>query len=583
MKKHLRIISVLITCLIVTSIVLSSCSSSETGVKVTGVSISGTGVHDGVLNLQIGQRDIPLSASVRPSNADDKSVTWMSEDENVVTVSETGVLSIVGEGTTKVTAKSGEVSDSITVTVSAAVEVESVRFNQEVYTCVVPTNDTGTLDLSGEVIVGPADATDKTIVWSVEPADDLVVINAQGMIIVSSAVNIDTEYTITASSSADPSKSASAVLKLSHNEATGVVVRLSSNGAQKPASYVYEFSLDDRQFEKLYFVADPRPVGAAGSCVFKSENPEICDVVMVDEKGQTVGSSTQAYLDIKTEGETKITVSLAGTDVSKDILVRINPPAGYIFKDLNVLPDEISDDIDTSNWWDFNANPTPKTDSLFFSVQEPTNNLTLLGKDLDGTSWRSKMNPNQGNGAYVEDGGFCIVYTPWDWPLDNEQTNCYIYNTVHTPSGATAFRSQLRSQAGAYTAGVAKFRIRMADKNDLTNYIFLDVNGQRSAGFNAMPDRPIDDKASYENGAFDPQTGWIIIPGVTDFNIGEDYFYSTIPEEWRDRDVVIFIECDAMYEDDGFGHMIEGKCNQMLVCSLGFVSNANDPEEFAKH
>lgn len=90
----------------------------------------------------------------------------------------------------------------------------------------------------------------------------------------------------------------------------------------------------------------------------------------------------------------------------------------------------------------------------------------------------------------------------------------------------------------------------------------------------------MEDKVVYENGTFDPETGWFIIPGVPDYNIGEDVYFCTIPEEWRDRDVIIFIECDAMYEDDGFGNMIEGRNDQLMICSMGFVSNANDPEEF---
>jgi hypothetical protein len=582
MKMKNRFLSLVVVCLTVLSILLTACghAADPNAVKATGVSISGTGVNNGVLNLVIGGRDIPLSATVRPSNATDKSVTWQCSDENVVTVSAEGLLHIVGEGSATVTAKCGEVSDSITVNVSAVVEVTSISFSEESYQVVVPTSDPGMLDLTPYVTVLPENAANKNLIWSIAPADSMVTVNAQGIVIASPQADMEATYTVTATSAANADISASATITLGRTPATGIVVRLSSNGAQKPASYVYEFNLDDNKFEHLIFVAENRPVGSAGTCVFTSSNPEVCEIISVDEVGQPAESSGQAKLVIKGEGECVLTVTIAGTEVTKNILVKINPAAGYVIDGLNVLPSELQTTVDTTNWWDFNFNPSPKEDSLFYSVLEPAGNISLFYHGLDGTEWSSKMNQNQGNNAYVEDGGYCTVFTPWDWPLDNDQTNCYIFNTVHVPAGATTFRAQLRTQSGQYVSGMAKVRIRMVDKNDLSQQIFLDVNGQTVPGFTTMEGRPVEDKVAYENGAFDPETGWFLIPGVPDYNIGEDVYFCTIPEAWRDRDVIIFIECDALYESDGYGHMIEGRNDQLLICSMGFVSNANDPEEF---
>lgn len=582
MKMKNRVLSLVVVCLTIMSILLTACvpTVDPNVVKATGVSISGTGVNNGTLNLAIGGRDIPLSATVRPSNATDKSVVWQCSDENVVTVSAEGLLHIVGEGTATVTAKCGDVSDTIIVNVSAVVDVTSISFSEESYQVVVPTSDPGMLDLTPYVTVLPENAANKNIIWSIAPADSMVTVNAQGIVIASPQADMAATYTVTATSASNASVSASATITLGRTPATGIVVRLSSNGAQKPASYVYEFNLDDNKFEHLIFVAENRPVGSSGTCVFSSSNPEVCEIVSVDEVGNPVESSGQAKLVIKGEGECVLTVTIAGTEVTKNILVKINPAVGYVIDGLNVLPGELQDTVDTTNWWDFNFNPSPKEDSLFYSVLEPAGNISLFYHGLDGTEWSSKMNQNQGNNAYVEDGGYCTVFTPWDWPLDNDQTNCYIFNTVHVPAGATTFRAQLRTQSGQYVSGMAKVRIRMVDKNDLSQQIFLDVNGQTADGFTVMEGRPVEDKVAYENGAFDPKTGWFIIPGVPDYNIGEDIYFCTIPEEWRDRDVIIFIECDALYEDDGFGHMIEGRNDQLLICSMGFVSNANDTEEF---
>lgn len=580
MKK--RFILLLVVCISVMSLLLSACSptADPNAVKATGIAISGTGVNNGVLNLVIGGRDIPLTATVRPSNATDKTVTWTCSDENVVTVNAEGLIHIVGEGTATVTAKCGDVSDSITVNVTATVDVTSISFTEETYEVIVPSNDPGMLDLTPYVTVMPENAANKNIIWSIAPEDPMVTVNAQGIVIASPQADITATYTVTATSASNANVSASATITLGRTSATGIVVRLSSNGAQKPTSYVYEFNLDDNKFDSLIFVAENRPVGSEGTCIFTSSNPAVCDIIAVDEVGNAVESSNQGKLQINGEGEAVITVTIAGTEVSKNVLVKINPAAGYVIDGLNVLPGELQDTVDTTNWWDFNINPTPKEDSLFYSVLEPTGNLGLFYHGLDGTEWSSKMNQNQGNNAYIEDGGYCVVFTPWDWPLDNDQTNCYIFNTVHVPAGATTFRAQLRTQSGQYVSGMAKVRIRMVDKNNLSEQIFLDVNGQTASGFTAMEGRPLEDKVVYENGTFDPETGWFIIPGVPDYNIGEDVYFCTIPEEWRDRDVIIFIECDAMYEDDGFGNMIEGRNDQLMICSMGFVSNANDPEEF---
>lgn len=580
MKK--RFILLLVVCISVMSLLLSACSptADPNAVKATGIAISGTGVNNGVLNLVIGGRDIPLTATVRPSNATDKTATWTCSDENVVTVNAEGLIHIIGEGTATVTAKCGDVSDSITVNVTATVDVTSISFTEETYEVIVPSNDPGMLDLTPYVTVMPENAANKNIIWSIAPEDPMVTVNAQGIVIASPQADITATYTVTATSASNANVSASATITLGRTSATGIVVRLSSNGAQKPTSYVYEFNLDDNKFDSLIFVAENRPVGSEGTCIFTSSNPAVCDIIAVDEVGNAVESSNQGKLQINGEGEAVITVTIAGTEVSKNVLVKINPAAGYVIDGLNVLPGELQDTVDTTNWWDFNINPTPKEDSLFYSVLEPTGNLGLFYHGLDGTEWSSKMNQNQGNNAYIEDGGYCVVFTPWDWPLDNDQTNCYIFNTVHVPAGATTFRAQLRTQSGQYVSGMAKVRIRMVDKNNLSEQIFLDVNGQTASGFTAMEGRPLEDKVVYENGTFDPETGWFIIPGVPDYNIGEDVYFCTIPEEWRDRDVIIFIECDAMYEDDGFGNMIEGRNDQLMICSMGFVSNANNPEEF---
>ncbi len=576
MKKRILIV-VLISILAVCLLMACACQEQEPDVdniKATGISISGTGVNNGKLSVMTGNRNLTLTATVRPSDATDKTVVWTSSNPSVATVTDKGVVSFVAGGTTTITATCGEVSDSIEVTVNARIPVGSISFKQDSYQATILSGSGGTLDLSSEIIVEPSDATTKTVVWEISPADEFVAISAQGLVVINEFVSHDAEYTITATSTSDPEIKGSVKMTIAQPKAEDIVVRLASNGAAKKDGYVYEFYLDDKQFDSLWFVAEPRPVGTSSTCQFSSSNPEICDIEASD--------GNNAFLKINGVGDVVITVKC--DDIEKKVNVKINPEAGYIIDGLNVLESELQTTVDTTNYWNFNDNPQVKPGSAFYSKQEydSISKIGLYGTNVDGTTWNCKQNPNQGNGSYIEDGGWCVVFTTWDWPLDNEQTNAYLFNTIHTPEGATTIRLQLRTQADQYTSGMAKFRVRLVDRNDYSQQVFLDVHGQTEEWFTTNMDdrRTLEDKASYIGDSFDPTTGWIIIPGVPDYNIGEDYYFLTIPEEWRNRDVIMFIENDEMFNDDGFGHMVTGKCDKLLICSIAFVDGENDHEKF---
>ncbi len=68
-----------------------------------------------------------LVATVSPDNATDPTVTWESSDEAVATVSETGLVKAIAEGTATIKAKAGEKEATCAVTVAAAA-VPEVNF-----------------------------------------------------------------------------------------------------------------------------------------------------------------------------------------------------------------------------------------------------------------------------------------------------------------------------------------------------------------------------------------------------------------------------------------------------------------------
>ncbi len=90
----------------------------ETTIPVTSVSVSGDGVKDGKLSLKSGA-SVQLTATVNPSNATDRKVTWTSSDSSVANVMGTGVVTAGSKaGTATIKATAGGKSASVQVTVT---------------------------------------------------------------------------------------------------------------------------------------------------------------------------------------------------------------------------------------------------------------------------------------------------------------------------------------------------------------------------------------------------------------------------------------------------------------------------------
>ncbi len=75
------------------------------GLTTNAVPVSSVGLNKTSATLIIG-KTLTLSATVSPSNATNKSVTWESDDETVATVDEDGKVTAVAEGTASITVKS---------------------------------------------------------------------------------------------------------------------------------------------------------------------------------------------------------------------------------------------------------------------------------------------------------------------------------------------------------------------------------------------------------------------------------------------------------------------------------------------
>ena len=117
-----------------------------------------------------------LEASVYPSNAEDKTISWESSDTSVLTVSSTGSLTAVGVGTATITAKTSRgTSKKFTITVNE-VMAESISITNNETEILL--EDTQTLECE----FSPENTTDKTIEWS-SSDESVISVSSDGEII----------------------------------------------------------------------------------------------------------------------------------------------------------------------------------------------------------------------------------------------------------------------------------------------------------------------------------------------------------------------------------------------------------------
>ena len=141
-------------------------------VKVTAPTISVTGVtlNKSTLNLVIGESSIVV-ATVAPSNASNKNVTWSSSNNNVATVSN-GTIKGIGAGTATITAKTADGGKTATVKVTVSkVSVTGVTLNKSSLNLAVGESSTVT------ATVAPSNASNKSVTWSTSNSNVATVSN----------------------------------------------------------------------------------------------------------------------------------------------------------------------------------------------------------------------------------------------------------------------------------------------------------------------------------------------------------------------------------------------------------------------
>ncbi len=148
------------------------------------ISVSGVNVDLVEVSLEVGST-ATVVATVEPATATDKTVTWSSSDDQVATVDQSGVITAEGEGTATiiVTTTDGSRIATVIVTVIAApigtISVSGVSVDGSIVSIV------DGLTATILATVSPANATDKSVIWSSSDAQiatvDNGVITAEGV------------------------------------------------------------------------------------------------------------------------------------------------------------------------------------------------------------------------------------------------------------------------------------------------------------------------------------------------------------------------------------------------------------------
>lgn len=132
--------------------------SDVLNLEVTPVAVTGIYIPSNTESVPVG-KDILLNVSVLPAAASNQLIHYTSSDESIVTVSPDGILTGKSVGTTSVTAVTddGSFSDSISVTVTEYIPVESIAFSDGLTTWA---GDTGSV-INKEIIITPSNASIK--------------------------------------------------------------------------------------------------------------------------------------------------------------------------------------------------------------------------------------------------------------------------------------------------------------------------------------------------------------------------------------------------------------------------------------
>ena len=149
------------------TVTITATTADGSGITATfvisvNVPASGITLNTNTLSMVEGGPPQTLTATVLPTNATNKTVTWESNDETIATVNNNGTVTPISEGATFITAttQDGKIAICAVIVSSSTIPVEGITLDESTITLTVNSSKQLTATL------WPSDATNKTVSWS---------------------------------------------------------------------------------------------------------------------------------------------------------------------------------------------------------------------------------------------------------------------------------------------------------------------------------------------------------------------------------------------------------------------------------
>ena len=145
----------------ITAVTDDGSHSATCVITVTPMSVTGVTLDRSTLQIFLGEASETLTATVLPTNATNRNVTWSSNNSAVATVNANGVVTAVSVGTANITVTTEDGNFTATCIIEVATRpVIGVALNKTTTIINVGSNETFT------AIIYPANATNQNVTWS---------------------------------------------------------------------------------------------------------------------------------------------------------------------------------------------------------------------------------------------------------------------------------------------------------------------------------------------------------------------------------------------------------------------------------
>lgn len=139
----------------------SSTTKAESSTETKNVEVEKVTLKASKSKIEINE-ELTIVATVTPISANNKSLTWKSSDNSIATVSSSGVVKAIKDGTVSITATSSNgKSDTLNITVNKP-KIDVIELNLDESDITLETGNENRIMAN----VLPYNATDKTIKWT---------------------------------------------------------------------------------------------------------------------------------------------------------------------------------------------------------------------------------------------------------------------------------------------------------------------------------------------------------------------------------------------------------------------------------